>query len=247
MREEIALLMVAGFRVVACIAGGAIVSTATLAELSFVGLRLREPIALGRRFCALPKEFRLRGLVTSQKHGKGIVIKKTAMLRRVLFAKFSCWYPLNSDTAKELRRGKSSRVRQRSAFHVFHGEPRPEGYTTVKLRTRQLPNDCRAHFRLWSCVWSAQMPFDAPILSKKFLAQRARERRELAERLHLHEKMCRARFEQATRHMPAAKRSALRVVFIGTMSEKDAAQAFGLPYAGLRKSWSRLRPTLLEL
>jgi hypothetical protein len=85
-------------------------STATLVELSFAGLKLREPIPLGRRFCALPKVFRLRGWVTSQKHGRGIVVEKTAMLRRVVFDKVAYWYPLNADTAKELRR---ERLRQK--------------------------------------------------------------------------------------------------------------------------------------
>lgn len=93
-------------------------STATLVELSFAGLHLREPIPLGRRFHALPKVFKIRGLVTHRRYGRGIVIKKTAMLRCVMFEEFSLWYPLNKDTARELRRERLRR-KNRSEGQLF--------------------------------------------------------------------------------------------------------------------------------
>jgi hypothetical protein len=93
-------------------------STATLQE-SFASLRLREPIKLSRRFHSLPEVFRLDGLVTHRRHGKGIITEKTSMLRRVLFDKVALWYPLNATTAKKLRR---DRLRRKNRSDAKNGQ-----------------------------------------------------------------------------------------------------------------------------
>jgi hypothetical protein len=107
--------------------------------------------------------------------------------------------------------------------------------------------DLLMHFKLWSYVWTPQMPFDAPIVPKNFHAQRLREREELNERIRRHEQVCKARFDDETQHLPTHKRNALRLVWIGSATEKDAAEQFGVPYGALRVAWHRLRQRLPEL
>jgi DNA-directed RNA polymerase specialized sigma24 family protein len=113
----------------------------------------------------------------------------------------------------------------------------------------QEEHDCLARFRLWSRIWTPQMAFDCPmpLSSKRMKAKRAQEREELNERIRQHEEVCKARFEDETQHFPMPKRNALRLIWIGSSTEKDAAEQFGVPYGALRVAWHRLRQRLPEL